>query len=289
MESVGIAIPYHGDRSRWTLQTIVNLHVIPWVKEIVIAVDKTPDQDVQKLLRVTKNYKKVKVFESNEHLFVFRNKFRAVSLCSTDWVAMIDSDNIIPPGYLNKIFAGPMSKDVIYCPELGTPNLKYTELLGIDITLAEAVKRIDNINFDTFLNTANYVFHRKTWMDAVRPAINDTSYDPVSVDAIFSNLQCLKAGMVMRVVKGCAYKHTVHEGSTYVRYELAGIQELPNVKRMYREVLNANMGSTSEVQTEKYRGISASSNWTATGGSNRAIIHDGRPLQVDDRSSTVAD
>lgn len=284
--NLSIAIPYHGDRLQWTMQTILNIHNNNFVKEIVITVDPS-DFDVKKLYKATKNYKKVKIFENESRLFVFRNKIKAVTLCSSEWVALIDSDNIIGAVYLGPILNKILDKKVIYSPECGFPALNYQKFTGKDIGIREAISLIGDKEFDMLINTMNYVFHRKTWLSALCETINQ-DYDPVTADSAWINYNCMKNGIVLRVVKGSTYKHTVHKQSTYILYQKEGSDNYSKICQMMKGLINEDMGCPGEIQTREPSYLSNASNWTSTGRSSGDVVQEERK-QDTNRFSLLTD
>ncbi len=276
IEGISIAIPYHGDRVEWTLQTISACHSYAYIREIVITVDPSTVQEVNKLYRAVKNFKKVRIILNEERLFVFRNKIKAVESCTSDWVALIDSDNVAGALYFGPIIrSAPLSENVIYSPEVGFHSLHYEEFNEKDIALNDAVDLIGNKSYDMLINTMNYFFHRKTWLKALESAIA-SDYEPVSADSAWINYNCLKAGMVLRVVKGCSYKHTVHHGSTYLQNQHEGVTQYANIckimKGEYKDV--KDFTSAREIHARKSHGISSTSNISATGRPSGDLVQE---------------
>lgn len=273
-KEISIAIPYHGDRIKWTQQTILNCHGFNYVKEIVIVVDPSSVKDVDRLYKAATHYPKVRIILNEDRLFVFRNKVKAVESCRSEWVALIDSDNIIGATFLGPILnRSPLSENVLYCPEIGFPALHYEEFSHYDVSLKEAVDLIGKPSYDMLINTMNYVLHRDSWLSALKSAI-ESNYDPISADSAWINYNCMKAGMLLRVIRGCCYKHTVHDGSTYRLFQNEGVNKYANICKMmkgeYKDV--KDFTSAREVQAKKSRGISSTSDISAIGGSGRGLV-----------------
>lgn len=203
---ISVAIPYHGDRQKYTEQTIRNAAKRTDIKEVVVTLE--PDS----VFNLT--HPKLKVFQNEKRLYVFRNKVEAVRRCSSPWAALIDSDNIVNSLYFNPLKNLPMVENVIYCPELGIPKLVYTEFVNRQIDKEHVSDRMREPRFDMLFNTMNYVFHRETWLAALEEAISDP-YEPMSSDSKWINYHCLKAGMSMQVVDGMLYRHTVDKTGFY--------------------------------------------------------------------------
>lgn len=282
---ISIAIPYHGDRLRWTLQSISNISGMARVKDVQITVDPS-NIPTSKLQKIMSRQKKVHVHLNKERLFVFRNKIEAVKKCTQEWVALIDSDNIINLNYLHQVFDREhLSKDTIYQPAIGFPKLNYTEFCGDDIGLKKATSLLEDKNFIMLFNTMNYVFHKETWLAALEEAIKD-DYDPLTADAAYINYHCLKKGMVLRVVPNMTYIHTIHDSkaskdvqSTFVLYYKESWREFTKLReRMQRE----DSECAGNVQAEGREPISQTSNWSGAGRPSRDTLSDEKHQNVAD-------
>jgi hypothetical protein len=267
LEQISIAIPYHGVRSQWTMQTIMSCHNRQQVEEIVICAE--PGSDASTIVNQCRaRYKKVRVVENTVILGPFLNKTKAVSLCKSAWVALIDSDNIIAAHYLRFTTMDKLNSNKIYCPEQGWPMLKYLEFIGEDIGLARTAQLLDNNNFQMLFNTGNYILHRDTWLKALQPVRNDTFY-PHAVDVAWVNYNCLKTGMVLSVVKDCVYKHNVHKNSTYLQTAKQSAEKWIQIQEMIKESVYGNMASPGEVQAKKQSNLSPAHDWSGSGNGNR--------------------
>lgn len=222
-DSISIAMPYHGDRRKYASKTIHNTGKMPFVKEVVVTLEPGSTFNVQN--------GKVRRYQNDKRLYVMRNKYEAVLRCKSDWVALIDSDNIVDYVYFDVLTH--LNPDVIYCPEMGLPRLIYSDFVGKDICRETFVDLSEINGFDTLLNTMNYVFNRERWLKAVKPAI-DNSWEPLSADSIWINYHCLKAGMVLRVIEGMIYRHTVDDTSFYSQNIGFGLTECPRITRIMK-------------------------------------------------------
>lgn len=243
------------------MQTIQSSHNRQQVIEIVICTE--PGSDVEELKSKCAKYNKVRVVHNTANLGPFLNKAKAAALCKSPWVALVDSDNVIAAHYL-RFAVGSLNPNKIYCPEQGWPALKYGEFIGEDIGLARAAQLINNSNFTMLFNTGNYLFHRDTWLKAIQPIRNDT-FNPCAVDVAWVNYHCLKAGMVMTVVKDCVYRHNVHKHSTYLQTAKESAQKWEEIKIMIKESVYGSVASAGEIQAAKQAGLSSTSNWSGGG------------------------
>jgi hypothetical protein len=268
---LSIAIPYHGNRIRWTIQTVMLAHAKSYVNDIVLSVD--PDgTDVVETKKAFRNWKKVRVHVNEKNLFVFRNKVRAVQLCEGEWVAMFDSDNIMSSYYLSSFDREKKNNNVIYCPSIGHQILHYEKFIGADINYSRACQLLDDKNFTMMLNTGNYILHRETWLKALADAI-ESDYEPRVADQLWINYNCMKAGMVLRAVPGMAYIHTVHKESTFNVHHKGTEGHFDNIFSQMRSDNEDNRRSEA-VQHSESGAISPTSNWSATGGRSRYVVQE---------------
>lgn len=281
---ISVAIPYHGDRSKWTLQTVVNASAVSAVKEIVITIDPS-NTDPKKFMQTLRSYRKVKVYQNDKRLFVFRNKVNAVSRCTQPWVALIDSDNIAGAGYYGAFSKQKKNPDILYQPSIGHTMIHYEEYIGEDINLKWAAKRIDEVKVNMMLNTMNYIFHRETWLKALKPAI-ESDYDPLTADSAFINYTCLKSGMVMRIIPGMEYMHTVHPvvedlevQSTYRIYVQDAEREYAKIIKQLKETLDEDAGRTQGVYAGGQNAVPEASNWSGSGRPSRAVFPEPEGVQ----------
>lgn len=245
---ISVAIPYHGDRGKWTRQTLYYCQSVPQIREIVIT------KEPKSIFRPGIINRKVKIYENEKRLYVFRNKVNAVKKCNSEWVMLIDSDNVIAQFYVKPFIRLPKhDNNTIYCPEVGHPKLIYSDFLGENIDLETAVRNFHRKDFDMLLNTMNYVVHRKTWLNALEDALND-EYEPMSADSTWINYNCMKNGMVMQVVKGMLYLHNIHGGSFYKQNAAKGVMENEKI----REMMRADIAEEEEEPAEVIKKV----NWS---------------------------
>lgn len=275
VKDISIAIPYHGDRVKWVKQTITLNHNFNFIKEIVLTVDPCDDFNVSVLRKALSIFPKVKIIENEKRLFVFRNKYKAVSECKSDWVALIDSDNIIGATYFGPIIMNTLVNNLIYCPEIGFPSLHYEEFANKTIGFHDAVELIGNPKYDMLTNTMNYMFHRETWINSLSDAIK-SDYEPVSADSAWINYNCMKYGMALRIVRGCVYRHTIHDQSTYLLNQREGVAQYANICKLmkgdFKDV--KDFTGAREVQARKQHGVSPTPNISAVRGSSRGVVQE---------------
>ncbi len=215
-----------------TLESFAKVLDNPLISEIVIVDDHSEFNNYVKLWNAiqTINNKKIKLFRSDINLKPLQSKYETVKRCSNEWVILLDSDNIIDNGYLEAFYKiKDLDKQVIYCPEKlidikGKILWDYSEF-QYEIGIKAAIQNIDKGNFQTFLNTGNYLINRNEYLFVHEQ--NEFVFSPWLIskkdeksklgvnDALYFSYLWLKAGNFMFIVPGLNYIHRVHKGSWY--------------------------------------------------------------------------
>lgn len=213
-----IAIPTYGDRSKWILNIVENCVDNPYVKQIVIVDDASSDRDFEKLGKKVGGFSKVNLCVNGKNLFMLKNKYRSMylgGLCldgTIEYVALIDSDNIIGHRYIDPILRSKRDQNVVFQAS-NIDSFDFTEFNGMEFDAENSKNYLDNANFRVMLNACNQFVHRASWLQAV----DKDAYDPGVHDSLYINYCLLKYGMRIRVVPGMYYKHAVHDESTYLK------------------------------------------------------------------------
>lgn len=189
------------------------------VSEVIIS-DDCSDYDLYKKIvdHAAKLSDKIKVSRTDTNIDCYRNKRRAVSLASSYWVIVLDSDNKIGVDYLDALDLNHSTrgwdKRTILQPEFAKPEFDFKKFSGRLINRLNIKSFIQDGRFQTMLNAMNYFVHRDEYL-----RVWDGSVDPVTSDSIFQNYNWLKAGNSIYVVPGLEYEHKVNdhqeEGSHY--------------------------------------------------------------------------
>lgn len=220
---IDIAMPYHGDRRKYVLELLNQIHSDQRIGQIVIVDDCSPMQDYAASKKAFERFEKVKMYRNEERLFVFGNKVRAVSLCKSRWVLLLDSDNFINRRALSVFFSIHLSSRVVYAPSMGVPRLDYREYAGLVLDAGNIAAYIDKPKMPMLLNTMNYFLPREMWLDAIKTQ-HEIGFEPLTADSIYINYLLFRAGMRLGVVQGLYYGHAVHGGSTFLSMQSQGIE-----------------------------------------------------------------
>lgn len=168
------------------------------------------------------NTNKVKLYRNAENLGALLNKYELVKKCKNDWVIMLDSDNIIDNDYIERVSKLELEEDMLYCPEVMYKlnkegvNWTYKEYNHLIIDKDNAKKYIETSPFVTWMNTGNYFFNRKKYIDVIEQ--NEKDVELSFVDSLYFTYLWLKSGNRMRVVPELNYIHRVHAGSYYLTH-----------------------------------------------------------------------
>jgi len=90
-----------------------------------------------------------------------RNKYHSVLGAKSEWVILLDSDNIIDTDYLDRLYEiKNWDSDTIYTPEYAKPNFDFRAYSGIILTKQNISNHIDKPLLETCLNASNYFINK---------------------------------------------------------------------------------------------------------------------------------
>jgi len=207
-----------------TVMKLVNAHAdTAAVSEIVICDDASRPEVVQSLIAQTNHISKVRLIQNQENYGLFFNKLRTVQNCNNNWVVLCDSDNFMGKDYIETLQREiPWDEKTVYCPERVGP-FDFTPIGGITMSsLPEVFSTLHKVNpiRDVFLNTGNYFFNRRTYID-VCERFHTLGLDPkklwaAEVHAL--NYAWVALGNKIKCVQGLSYFHdTTNADSSWRR------------------------------------------------------------------------
>lgn len=218
-------------RYAMTVESFAQVIDDPRIDDIVILDDCSTDGSYEKLRDHFKGNEKVRVIRQAQNRGMLVNKFHAVGYAKNEWVALIDSDNVIGKSYIDAVFSITvypgllqLYKDTIYVPEFSKPTFDYRKFSGKSFNKSNVVDLINDRMGVCLLNTCNYLLHRNTYASVFKdnPEIKGT-------DTLWFNYLWLKAGYSFYVVPGMQYYHREHDGSTWLQnaaYNMTKAEEL---------------------------------------------------------------
>ena len=167
---------------------------------------------------------KLRLYQNDSVLGVYGNKRQCLLRSSTDYVAVLDSDNHFDPAFF-KAFHAAREKDgddkTIYC----AGNNRRVDLnTGIeeDRTRHFSGMRISRSNWNSVLETKGWNFLLNDgnciWPRTVVKHMPDLPEEQiVGTDSIYAMRQAIQAGYTLCVEPTMSYIHTVHDGSHWLQ------------------------------------------------------------------------
>jgi glycosyltransferase involved in cell wall biosynthesis len=170
---------------------------------------------------------KLRVFVNKQRLGMYANKRKCVEMSPTDWVAVLDSDNLFPDEYfegllhaLNDTTAS--TKTVYAASEIvrvflktGESEEKTRQFTGMCITRANWNRVLQMPGWNFLLNDGNWVGH-KSVLEAW-PPISEEKVKATDSIRIVKNL--IEKGWSYYITPGMRYIHTVHDDSEWIKTE----------------------------------------------------------------------
>jgi glycosyltransferase involved in cell wall biosynthesis len=197
------------------MESFLNVAADDRISEIIITEDTADDSTwfflAQQHFSV---YPKVKVFRNEKNLGCYRNKREAISKASNEFVIIFDSDNILRPDYLDRIFERPWSKDTIFAPDFAKPHFDYRGFSGVTLTKENVKEYTEQKNFTAMINTMNYFVNRDEYLK-----IWEDHPEPWTADTLFMNYNWLKAGNKIHVLKDLQYEHRIEHSEHKSHYQ----------------------------------------------------------------------
>lgn len=206
MRQISIAIPNY-NRTEMLLESFMKVYHDDRIYEIVISDDCSDMDKYERLGQLIESLPKVKMYRNNENADCYQNKVVSVSLCSSQYTILLDSDNTIDTDYLDVIYAYDWDEKKIITPSFAAPHFDFRQYEGLTITKETVSQYADNGIFQTMLNAANYFVNCKEYLKTY-----DNETDPVTSDSIYTCLRWLESGGSIFVAPGLKYLHRVHNG-----------------------------------------------------------------------------
>jgi glycosyltransferase involved in cell wall biosynthesis len=172
-------------------------------------------------------HSKLLLHTNERRLGMYANKRKCVELSPTDWVAVLDSDNVFPDEYFEALFdtwkdEGANTKTVYAASEILRVFLKTGEseertrhFTGMRITKHNWNQVLQTKAWNFLLNDGNWVGHRSV-LDAWPPLAEEKVRATDSI-RIVKNL--IQNGWTYYVTPGMRYIHTVHDDSEWIKTE----------------------------------------------------------------------
>jgi len=184
----------------------------PHVSELVIT-DETGEDYAA--ITSTFSHPKLRVYQNETRLGMLKNKLRAASYATSDYIAIIDSDNFAGVHYFEafkRFYSSSLPSSSVFLPSIASPNFDFRRWVGVPITRNNVKQFIPDI--ETCLNTMNSIVP-KAFLSS-----NDILKDRPFCDEIgcydsqyFSLYALFNLNATLFVVDGMEYEHRVHDES----------------------------------------------------------------------------
>lgn len=193
----------------------------------VVVSDETGEDNAQIQKSKWASHPKLILSTNSEILGMYRNKRRCVELSPTEWVAVLDSDNLFPEAFFEVLLDELNSKadpKTIYASahiirlflKTGQSEERTAHFSGSKITKENwnATLRAKAWNF--LLNDGNWIGHKsllESWpLDLPESQIKAT-------DSLMIVRNAVNAGFTYYILPQLKYIHTVHDDSEWIKTE----------------------------------------------------------------------
>lgn len=211
---VSVALTVY-NRSTMALEAVRRVVADPRVAEIVVSDDASEPSEYRRLCALLAELgPKVRIHRNDRNRGPLWNKHHAVSLCTSEFAILFDSDNVLHPAYLDCLFkAAPWRRDFFYCAEFARPRFDLRLFGGVTLDLALARRAMlrdpRDRRIDVLLNVGNHLVPVREYGEAIGP-FRDVR---VHVDAFAASYLWMRGGGRLHVLKGLSYDHRMHDGS----------------------------------------------------------------------------
>ena len=193
--------------------------------DYVVICDET-GEDIQEIRKKSwSTSPKLLLFQNEKRLGVYANKRRCMEKAPTDWVAVLDSDNIFPESFFETLMErwseeGANTKTVYASSEIirvflndGTSEERTKHFTGMTITRDNWNTVLETTGWNFLLNDGNWIAH-KSVLDAWNPNLREE--EVIGTDSIRIARGFVEQGWSYFIVPGLRYIHTVHDGSHWI-------------------------------------------------------------------------
>lgn len=194
----------------------------------VVVCDETGEDIDQIQSQSWGKHPKLRLHRNPKRLGMYYNKRRCLELAPTDWVAVLDSDNIFPEEFfvtLHELWKDEgLSQKTVYASgqivrvflKTGESEQKTEQFSGVRISKSNwnTILRTPGWNF--LLNDGNWVGH-KSLLDAWPTDIQEEKIRATDSLRIVRNF--VQHGFTYYVVPELKYIHTVHDDSEWIKTE----------------------------------------------------------------------
>lgn len=225
MPELTVAIP---TMRRWKdfLQQSLPLYLAnPMISHVVIC-DETGEDVASILLSSFANHPKLHLYVNDCRLGAYQNKRKCIEKSPTDWVAVLDSDNIFSEDFFevvletlqrekyNPTIVLAAGDSIRLFVKTGAQEIRTEHFKGLRIHHKNWNRVLEMPAWNFLLNDGNYIVHKSAYT-YLSP--NYTLEQVQAADAILAAKQFVQNGCTYYVVPDLRYIHTVHDDSEWLK------------------------------------------------------------------------
>jgi glycosyltransferase involved in cell wall biosynthesis len=199
----------------------------PSITAIVVC-DETGEDITQIEQQSWGKHPKLRLHRNPKRLGMYYNKRKCLEVSPTDWVGVLDSDNIFPEAFFETLMEswredGADPKQIYASGQIlrvfqktGESEEKTRHFEGMKITKENWNKILETKAWNFLLNDGNWVGHKsllQAWPTDIREE------DIRATDSIRIVRNFILQGFTYYLVPGLRYIHTVHDDSEWIKTE----------------------------------------------------------------------
>lgn len=220
------------NRLEMTLRSFAKVIDDPRISEILILDDGSEPGIAKALKEKIRPIENVSFFGASVNEGVYRAKKNAMTLAFSEWCILLDSDNVIGPDYIDRLYQVPQwDTQTSYLPDFAQPTFDYRHFGGVVLTKENVAQYLDQKMFDCLINTMNGFYNRTEYLSAW-----DIGVEPGTSDSMFMNYKFLEMGNKLEVLSGLSYEHTIHDGSHYKQHSHKNVAFRDELNSKYKSL-----------------------------------------------------
>jgi hypothetical protein len=194
-----------------------------YISEIVIC-----DENGEDYKKIQDNFgkcKKIKLFKNEKRLGALRNKIKTLSLCTGDYIALIDSDNFVDESYFEEMIKFGMNQNTLLFPSKSLPRADFSELQWFNpINYMNWMFVVRSKNMFPKLNDGNGIYPKRFVELLCKLNIQ---VEPYASDAFFQVQIAASLGFDI-CFTDAEYLHPVPENSVWLETERKSLDFMRN-------------------------------------------------------------
>lgn len=225
MPELTVAIP---TMRRWNefLQKSLPLYLAnPHISHVVVC-DETGEDAASIRASSFASHPKLHVYVNEHRLGAYQNKRKCIETSPSDWVAVLDSDNIFPDDFFevavetlqhekyNPTIVLAAGDSLRLFVKTGEQEVRTAHFKGLRINRQNWNRVLQMPAWNFLLNDGNYIVHKSVY------AYLSPQYTLAQVqaaDAILAAKQFVQNGCTYYIVPDLRYIHTVHDDSEWLK------------------------------------------------------------------------